>query len=138
MTVSTVFESLYFEVLYTDSKLQRFKSSSNSTSVIASLHSSSLINMSGIISDDLMKSLEIYRVCEDALVYFWYIIRPMTWGTCWIVIWRNGFNGYINSICPSSGRFVYCTDDCDRESVMGVLLELTYSDCKAADIQVLL
>ena len=45
-----------------------------------------VINMSEIISDDLVKSLEIYRVCggykiwEDALVYFWNNYTTVTWG----------------------------------------------------------
>jgi hypothetical protein len=129
MTVSSWYfqswESLYFDVLYTDSKIQRFKIIIKPDLSDASLH---IINMSETISDDLMKSLEIYgvcegyRICEDALVYFWYNrTKTVTWGayagltsapfTNLIRRW----NGYIHSICPTSGRFVYCTDDRDGD-----------------------
>ena len=78
--------------------------------------------MSEINSYDLMKSLEThgvcegYRICEDALVYFW-INHNKTSGTYAgstsapftnIVTQRDG---YLHSLCPTSGRFIYCIHD---------------------------
>ena len=122
MTVSSWYlgsESVYFDIFYTDSKLQRFKIVIKPDLSDASLH---LINMSEIISYDLMKSLkahrvcEEYRICEDALVLFWnnYNNYNKTSGTYagltsapfTNVVTRR--DGYLHSLCPASGRFVYC------------------------------
>ena len=123
MTVSSWYfgswESVYFDVLYTDSKLQRFKIIIKPDLSDATLH---VINMSEIIADDLMESLafkicEGYRICEDALVSFWN--NHKKWGAyagltsapfANVVSRWNGL-GYVDSLCPASGRFVYCTDD---------------------------
>jgi hypothetical protein len=77
--------------------------------------------MSEIISDDMMKSLELYslsvcggyRICEDVLVYFWKNRFNAAWGayagltsapfTDVVTRW----NGSVDSLCPTSGRFVY-------------------------------
>ena len=128
MTVSSWYfgslDSIYFNVLYTDSKLQRFKIIIKPDLSDASLH---FINMSEFISDDLKNSLEAYRIqvcdgyriCEDALVWFWNNPSRKTWGTytgltstpspLTNVVTR--WNGQVESLCPTSGRFVYCTDD---------------------------
>ena len=52
------------------------------------------------------------RICEDALVYFWKNRDYKTWGvfsgltsapfTNVVTRW----NGYADSLCPASGRFV--------------------------------
>ena len=121
MTLSSWYfgsESVYFDIFYTDSKLQRFKIIIKPDLSDASLH---VINMSEIISDDLMESLDVYHVCEkyqiceDALVYFWN--NRMTWGTYTgltsasftnvVTRWDENFD----SLCPTSGRFVYCIYD---------------------------
>ena len=68
--------------------------------------------MSEGISDDLTESLgrEGSSICEDAFVYFWN--NGKTWGaytgltsapfTSVVTRW----NGGVNSLCPTSGRFV--------------------------------
>jgi len=70
-----------------------------------------------------MRSLKSYRVCdgfricEDALVYYWNYRKK--WGTYagltsapfTSVVTR--WDGHVDSLCPASGRFVYCTDDGD-------------------------
>jgi hypothetical protein len=63
---------------------------------------------------DAVKVCEGYRICEDALVYFWN--NRKMWGayagltsapfTNGVTRWR----GCVNSLCPTSGRYVY-TDD---------------------------
>ena len=79
--------------------------------------------MSEIVSDGLMKSLKSYtycdgfRICEDALVYFWN--NRKTWGVYAGSISApftnvdTRWNGQVDSLCPASGRFVYCTDNGD-------------------------
>ena len=135
MTVSSWYfgsESIYFDIFYTDSKLQRFKIIIKPDLSDASLH---FMNMSEIISYDLMKSLtayevcEEYRICEDALVYFWnnnnktsgtyagLISAPFTN----VVTQRDG---YLHSLCPTSGRFVYCIDDDVKGFVNMVVADL--------------
>ena len=116
-------ESIYFDSLYTDSMLQRFKLIVKPDLSDVSLH---VINKSEIISNDLMKSLEAYRsricdgymVCEDALVYFWN--NRKTWGA-YTGLTSAPFtnvvtrcNGHIDSLCPTSSRFVNRTDDRDE------------------------
>ena len=108
--------SVDFEIFHTDSKLQRFKIIIKPDLSDASLH---LINMSEITSGDFLESLKVsreegYRICEDALVYFWSN-RFMTWGvyvgltsapfTNVVKQWSEIFDSF--SLCPTSGRFVY-------------------------------
>ena len=124
MTVSSWYfkscESVYFDVLYTDSKLQRFKIIIKPDLSDASLHV--INNMSEIVADDLMESLafkfcEGYRICEDALVSFW--TNHEMWGAYTgltsapfaNVVTRWDGLGRVDSLCPASGRFVYCTED---------------------------
>jgi hypothetical protein len=121
-------ESVYFDIIYTDSIIQRFKIIIKPDLSDVSLH---VINMSEFVSDGLLKYPESeddhnvcdgYRLCEDALVYFW--INGRTWGAyagltsapCTNVVTR--LNGHINSLCPTSGRFVYHTDDSDGIAVV--------------------
>ena len=107
---------IYFDIFHTDSKLQRFKIIIKPDLSDASLH---FLNMSEITSDDFLESLEVYcergyRICEDALVYFWKN-RFMTWGvyvgltstpfTNVVKQWSEIFDSF--SLCPTSGRFVY-------------------------------
>ena len=81
--------------------------------------------MSGILPD-LIESLqeeqwplEGCRMSDDALVYFWN--NHETWGayaglmsapfTNVVTRWtRNGLR-LVESLCPASGRFVYCAGD---------------------------
>ena len=115
-------ESLYFDNLYRDSRLQRFKIIIKPDLSDATLH---VINTSEIFSDDsdLIESLETngigegYRICEDALVYFWN--NSMTLGTYTgmtsapfiniVTRWDEQLE--VESLCPTSGRFVYCTNN---------------------------
>ena len=122
MTISSWYlgswESVYFDIFHTDSKLQRFKIIIKPDLSDASLH---LINMSEITSDEFLDSLEEsrdsfcegYRICEDVLVYFWNNYF-MTWGgyigltsapfTNVVTQWNEHFDSL--SLCPTSGRFV--------------------------------
>ena len=112
-------DSIYFGILYLDSKLQRFKITVKPDLSDASLH---FIDISEIISDDII-TLESYtdydgfRICEDALVYFWN--NGKTWGAYAGLIsdpFTNvvtQWNGHVESLCPTSGRFVYHTSDGD-------------------------
>ena len=123
-------ESVYFDILYTDLKLQRFKIIIKPDLSDASLH---VINMSEMISNDLMKSLDAYRIrdgriCEDALVYVWnnrfgtqiqYTGSILT-STHTNVITR--WDERIYSLCPASGRFVYCTDDDDGNFIRRIVV----------------
>ena len=151
MTVSSWYfeswDSVYFDILYTDSILQRFKIIVKPDLSDASLQ---FINtMSEIVSDDLMESLTFrgyirpdfvdytYRICEDALVYFWsnhkkwgayagLISAPFTDSdvvTQWnfgpptsapFVNLVTGWDGHVVSLCPTSGRSIHCPDDSDR------------------------
>ena len=121
-------ESIYFDIFYTDSKLQRFKIIIKPDLSDASLH---ITNMSEIMLDDLTEWSESYRVCEgyriceDALVYFWnYRFESQILYTGLIltsadsapftnVVTQWNASGGIKSICPTSGRFVYSTNDND-------------------------
>ena len=116
------------------SKLQRFKIIIKPDLSDASLH---FINMSRIISDGLLGSIvnssrvdaermrreairvcEGYRICEGALAYFWNSLA--TWRafagltpgpdaasplTHAVARWK----GCVDSLCPTSRRFVYHT-----------------------------
>ena len=99
------------------SKVQRFKIIIKPDLSDASLH---VINMSKIISDDLIECLYRvyggYRICEDSLVCFWknrfktgayagLISAPFT-----NVVTRWNGPGYIKSLCPASGRYVCCSE----------------------------
>ena len=91
--------------------------------------------MSEIISDDVEESLiayrgcelEDYRMCDEALVHFWNTGNRDTWGanTGLIsapftnVVTRSNEQIKVKSFCPSSGRFVYYTND--RRLVVGDL-----------------
>jgi hypothetical protein len=120
-------ESIYFGILFSNSKLQKFKLIIKPDLSDASLY---FINTSEIILDGLISSLDGYRccdgfrICEDALVYFWN--NRKTWGTYtgstrtsapftnvvtqWV---QEVQDEHINSLCPTSGRYVYCTNDGD-------------------------
>ena len=84
--------------------------------------------MTEIISDDLMKTLEKYRIadyefwdgckiCDDGLVYFWNnrvktytgLILTSTSGAPFTNVTQ--WNERINVLCPASGRIVYCRRD---------------------------
>ena len=126
MTLSSWYfgsESVYFDILYTDSKLGRFKIIIKPDLSGGSLHG---LNMTGIISDDLMETVGIddgcyegYQICEDALVYFWNNRTSETWGTYagltsapfTNVVARCQWTGNFDSLCSTSGRFVYCIND---------------------------
>jgi hypothetical protein len=111
-------ESVYFDIIYTDSTLQRFKIIIKPDLGDVSLQ---FLNRSEIISNDLMKSLELYMICDgymicdDALVYFWNdrkgwgAFAGLTSAPFTNVVTR--WNGLIDSLCPTSGRYVYCTSD---------------------------
>ena len=109
-------DSLYFDILYADSKLQRFK-----IIVKPDLSDTSIqvINSSIIISKALKKAFErlttcdTYSICEDALVYFcnyprkgqWLTYAGLTSAPFTNVVTQS--KGCINSLCPTSGRFAY-------------------------------
>ena len=67
-------ESVYFDLFFTDSMLQRLKIIIKPDLSDVSLQ---VVNRSKIISNDFMKSLETnkicdgYMICDNALVYFW-------------------------------------------------------------------
>ena len=84
------------------------------------------------MSDDFMESLDSYlvcdkyRICEDALVYFWNLCFDMEFPNSGLILTSSAdsapftnvvtqWNGYIESLCPTSGRFVYCTNDDDGD-----------------------
>ena len=135
MTVTSWYfgsESIYFDIFYTDSKLLRFKIVVKPDLSDASLHFVKEINN---ISDGLMKSLcslslshsEGYRICEDALVYVWsYYLKPRTWGaytgltsapfTNFVTQWK----GYVDSLCPTSGRLVHHAENGSRARIVVV------------------
>jgi hypothetical protein len=124
-------ESVYFDIFYTDSKLQRFKIIIKPDLSDASLH---FINTTETISDDFMKSTKAYkvcdgyRICDGALVYSWDNRFEM-WGaytgltsapfTSVVKTWgaysgstsaplNNVRRWSVHSLCPTSGRFAYC------------------------------
>jgi hypothetical protein len=126
-------ESVYFDILYKDSILQRFKIFIKPDLSDVSLH---FIYMSEIISNDLMNALleaykicDGYMICDDALVYFWNNLKRwrayagFTSAPFTSLITR--WNGYINSLCSTSGRFVYLshsyTNDGDCSSTIVVV-----------------
>ena len=133
MTVSSWYfgsESIYFDIFYTDSTLRRFKIIIKPDLSDASLYFIKEINN---ISDGLIKSFETcsmndwegYRVCEDALVYFWSYPNRKTWGaytglisapfTNIVTQWK----GYVGSLCPTSGRLVH-TENGERSRMVVV------------------
>jgi hypothetical protein len=123
-------DSVYFDILFRDSKLQRFKVIVKPDLSDASLQ---FINTSEITSDDLMKFLEAYRdinhdgyrICEDALVNLWNnsftsnfvnmsgAYTGLTSAPFTNIVTR--WDGEVDSLCPTSGRFVYCTDSDDGD-----------------------
>jgi hypothetical protein len=133
MTVSSWYfgswESVYFDILYKDSKLQRFKIIVKPDLSDVSLH---FINISEIISNDLMRFsypyniYDGYMICDDALVCFWNDRNDLNSNA-----WRaytgltsapftnvvTRCNGEIDSLCPASGRFVNCTYDSDGNPI---------------------
>lgn len=113
-------------MIYTHAQIRRFKINIKPDLSDASLH---VVNMSAIISKDLKKSLDEgevrggYKICEDALVCVWNNRR--TWGayaglTSAPNVVTRLWNGYIDSLCPTSGRCVYHTDD--RVAVVDLLV----------------
>jgi hypothetical protein len=119
-------ESVYFDLFSTDSRLQRFKLIIKSDLSDASLH---FINMSKLTLNDLKTAIDAfrfcdgYRFCEDALVIFW--INYKDWGaftgltsapfTSVVTRWNFGLGTDSESFCPTSGRFVYRTSDYDDD-----------------------
>ena len=109
--------SVYFDIFYEDSILQRFKIVIKPDLSDVSLH---FINTSEI-PKDFMKSLEAagvcdaYMICEDALVYIWNdhmgwrAYTGLTSAPFTNVVTR--WNGHTDSICPTSGRFVKFTNN---------------------------
>ena len=78
-----------------------------------------------------------YRICEDALVYFWtdrkkwaaYAGLTSAPFTNVVARWNfstsapfissaTGWDDYVVSLCPTSGRLVYCIDGGDRIAVV--------------------
>ena len=127
MTLSSWYfgsESIYFDLFYTDSILQRFKIVIKPDLSDISLH---VIYTFETVSYDLIKSFDSsrvcdgYQICEDALVYYWNNI--WSWGayagsltsapsfTSGVTLWKRNLNAYVKSLCPTSGTFVYCTSD---------------------------
>ena len=122
MTLSSWYfgsEPIYFNIFYTDSKeskLQRLKIVIKPDLSDASLH---VVNVSEIVSDDLIKVLRDYkfglkfRICENALVYFWNY--PEAWEayvgltTAPFTNALTRWDGRVRSLCPTSGRSV-CRD----------------------------
>ena len=108
-------ESIYLGMLFSDSKIQRFKVVIKPDLNDASLH---FINKHEIISNELMGFIrpselhhERYMICDDALVYFWGN-NESNWGayagltsplTNVVTLW----NGRVSSLSPTSGRIVY-------------------------------
>ena len=66
---------------------------------------------------DAYRICDGYKICEDALVYFWndrnawgvYAGSASTPFTNIVTQW----DGLIGSLCPTSGRCLYCYDDGD-------------------------
>ena len=126
MTLSSWYfgsESVYFDILYTDSKLQRFKIIIKPDLSGGSFH---VLKMTDVISDDLTETLDIfgpccegYQICEDALVFFWNNRNSKTWGTYAAltsapftnVVARCQWTGNFDCLSSTSGRFVYCIYD---------------------------
>ena len=122
-------ESIYFDFFYT-SKLQRLK-----INIKPDLRDTSLqvVNISESILEDSITSLGLtsigklkvfeYRICEDALVYVRnYPIRTRSLKTSEennsLILTSAPFSnsitsldGFISSLCPASGRIVYCPYD---------------------------
>jgi hypothetical protein len=109
-------ESVYFDLFSTDSKIQRFKLIIKPDLSDASLH---FINMSEITSNDLKTAIaalwlsDSYRICEDALVIFCDHYKK---GGVFTGLTSAPFTNVVTpwkfkrarSLCPTSGRFVYC------------------------------
>ena len=118
-------ESFYFDVIYRNSKLQRFKIIIKPDLSDSSIHA---INMPEVISDlRFLSILELdegcpghYRICDGALVYFWddssnrWEFKTFTGMTSAPFTnihsrWTSGqqveFN--VKAFCPASGRYVY-------------------------------
>jgi hypothetical protein len=120
-------ESVYFDILYTDSILQRFKIIVEPDLSEVSLHFINIFEITGI-SNELVTSsygnrdriCRGYMICDDALVYFWNgrkMGRAYTGlTTAPLTNFVTRYNGQIESICPTSGRFVYRTDDRDHDN----------------------
>ena len=123
MTVASwYFGSVYFDVLYSDSELQRFE-----IIIKPDLSDASLlpINVPEILPeiDFIFRACEEYRICDNALIFFWN--NPKMWGTFTgltsapftniIARWTLNVSGHVNvkSLCPASGRFVYHDDGAD-------------------------
>ena len=111
-------ESFHFDVLYTNSKLQRFKIIIKPDFSDSSIH---VINKPEVISDkNFLSQLELdedcpghYRICDGAHVYFWNNYKR--WNTFTgmtsapftniVSQWTSGHQ--VDSLCPASGRYVY-------------------------------
>ena len=114
-------ESIYFDIIYADSRLQRFKIIIKPDLSDASLHVINSIPI--IISNDLMESFmrywthQGYRICEDYLVCIWDDHDDTTWGAYAGLTSAPStkviaqMDGCVESLCPTSGRFVYRDND---------------------------
>ena len=127
MVVSTWYfgsrESFYFDLIKGGRySFQRFKIIVKPDLSDATLH---VMNMSEIFLEDSMGSFHAYiacddcRICDDAVVYFWHNSNWNRWGTYTgltsapftNIITRLHEQVQVQSLCPSSGRIVYYTDD---------------------------
>ena len=120
-------ESIYFDFFYSSSsKFQRLKLNIKPDLSDTSLQ---LVNISEFILDNPITSLGLtsigqyrvseYRICEDALVYFRNNLSRRTREEYTALILTSApftnvltvWDGYVESLCPTSGRIVYCPYD---------------------------
>ena len=124
-------ESVYFNFFFTFSRIQKCKLIIKPDLNDANIH---LINISGSISDDIVTCLAQlaqfndckHKICEDALVYllntpsrssrikggYTELILTSAPSSNIFMLW----NGPVESLCPTSGRFVYWPHRRDEDS----------------------
>ena len=133
MTISSWYcgsESVYFDVNYTDLKLRRFKIVIKPDLCDASLHfvkkkKENILN-NLVKPFDPISDCNGYRICEDALVYFWYDRSEEIWGvyagltSAPFTDFVMGWKGSAESLCPTSGRFVCHTETDDMGRIFVV------------------
>jgi hypothetical protein len=107
-------ESIYFDIVYSDSKLDRFELIVKPDLSDASLH---VINSSEFTPYDFDDTTfqNSYRICEDTLVSVW---NSESGSKCGVYTGLTSAHfpddtdarfAYSScSLCPASGRFVYC------------------------------
>ena len=116
-------ESIYFDILRFDSKLDRFKLIVKPDLSEASLH---LINASRLTPHefDNISYSSSYRICEETLSSFWQSssrcgvhtgLTSTPFPDSAVRYWITKHN---YSLCPASGRFVYLTLDDNIFSVV--------------------